>query len=116
MSELELDLDLGLGVLDHQLVDRDGRNCGNVDDLELSSLAEPGDAEVTEILVGGNAWRGRGALGRMCAALSGDAVHVPWSEVDEVTSVVKLKKASRELRLGLGDDRAARWLERIPGS
>ena len=35
MSE---DLDLGLGLLDHQLVDSDGRRCGNVDDLELEGV------------------------------------------------------------------------------
>jgi sporulation protein YlmC with PRC-barrel domain len=115
MSDTELDL--GLGVLDHQLVDRDGRNCGNVDDLELTTLSgADGDAEVKAILVGGNAWRGRGVLGRLFAALSGDAVHVPWSEVNEVGAVVTLKRPAAELRLGRGDDRAARWVKRIPGS
>jgi hypothetical protein len=112
----ERELDLGLGVLDHQLVDSEGRNCGNVDDLELSSLATEGDVEVTAILVGGNAWRGRGPLGRLLAAFSGDATHLPWSEVDQVSAVVKLRRTSRELRLGLGEDRAARLLERIPGA
>ena len=109
------EIDLGLGVLDHQLVDREGRHCGKADDLELAGL--PGDApEVTEILVGGNAWRGRGRLGRIAAALSGNAVHVPWSEVDDVSSVVTLKRTAQELRLGRGDDRAGRFVRRIPGS
>lgn len=109
------ELDLGLGVLDHQLVDRDGRNCGKVDDLELTGLSAD-DPEVAAILVGGNAWRGRGWLGKLAAALSGNAVHVPWSEVDEVSSVVTLKRSARELRLGRGDDRAARLVRRLPGS
>jgi sporulation protein YlmC with PRC-barrel domain len=108
-------LDLGLGVLDHQLVDSEGRNCGKVDDLELEGLSS-GEPEVSAILVGGNAWRGRGRWGRLAAALGGRAVHVPWSEVDEVSSVVKLKRPARELRLGRGDDRAARIVERLPGS
>ena len=30
------EFDLALGVLDHQLVDSEGRNCGNVDDLEIA--------------------------------------------------------------------------------
>jgi hypothetical protein len=111
----DLELDLGLGVLDHQLVDMDGRNCGNVDDLELKGLAG-GEPEVTEILVGGNAWRGRGWLGRACAALAGDATHVPWSEVEEVAAVVKLRRTAAELGLGRGDDRAARWVKRMPGA
>jgi sporulation protein YlmC with PRC-barrel domain len=109
------ELDLGLGVLDHQLVDSEGRNCGNVDDLDLSGLTT-GEPEVTEILVGGNAWRGRGLFGRLAAALSGNAVHVPWREVDEVSSVVKLKRTAPELRLGRGDDRAARLVRWIPGA
>jgi sporulation protein YlmC with PRC-barrel domain len=109
------EFDLGLGVLDHQLVDSEGRNCGNVDDLEIAgvSTAEP---EVIEILVGGNAWKGRGFFGRIAAALSGDAVHVPWSEVDEIGAVVKLKHTAQELRLGRGDDRAARFVKRLPGA
>jgi hypothetical protein len=115
MSGSDQELDLGRGVLDHQLVDRDGRNCGKVDDLELTGLSE-GEPEVAFILVGGNAWRGRGLLGRIAAALSGNAVHSPWSEVDEVSSVVKLKRSAQELRLARGDDRAARLVRRLPGS
>ena len=109
------EIDLGLGVLDHQLVDSEGRNCGNVDDLELTGLLD-GEPEVTEILSGGNAWRNRGWFGRLAAALSGNAVHVPWREVDEVSAVVKLKRSAPELRLGRGDDRAARLVKWIPGS
>jgi hypothetical protein len=109
------EIDLGLGVLDHQLVDAEGRHCGNVDDLELTGLTD-GEPEVAEILCGGNAWRGRGTLGRLAAALSGNAVHVPWSEVAEVSSVVTLKRTAPELRLGRGDDRAARLVDWIPGS
>jgi hypothetical protein len=109
------EIDLGLGVLDHQLVDSQGRNCGNVDDLELTGLAT-GEPEVAEILCGGNAWRNRGFFGRLAAAVSGNAVHVPWSEVAEVSSVVKLKRTAPELRLGRGDDRAATLIEWIPGA
>jgi hypothetical protein len=109
------ELDLGLGVLDHQLVDCEGRNCGNADELEIAGISS-GEPEVTEILVGGNAWRSRGLFGRIASALSGDAVHVPWAEVDEIAAVVKLKKTARELRLGRGDDRVARFVKRLPGA
>ena len=109
------EFDLGLGVLDHQLVDSEGRNCGNVDDLEIAAVSS-GEPEVTEILVGGNAWKGRGFFGRIAAALSGDAVHVPWSEVDEIGAVVTLRHTARELRLGRGDDKAARFVKRLPGA
>jgi sporulation protein YlmC with PRC-barrel domain len=109
------EFDLGLGMLDHQLVDSEGRNCGNVDDLEIAGVSS-GEPEVTEILVGGNAWKGRGFFGRIAAALSGDAVHVPWSEVAEIGAVVKLEHTAQELRLGRGDDKAARFVNRLPGA
>jgi sporulation protein YlmC with PRC-barrel domain len=108
-------LDLGLGVLDHQLVDSEGRNCGKVDDLELGPLGSP-EGEVLEILVGGNAWRCRGFLGRLAARLGGNAVHIPWSEVADVGSVVELKRTAQELRLGRGDDKVRPFVERLPGS
>jgi sporulation protein YlmC with PRC-barrel domain len=110
-----VEVDIALGILDHQLVDADGVNCGKVDDLELTGL--DGDSpEVVEILVGGNAWRSRGLLGRLAARLSGEAVHIPWSEVESVSSVVKLKQPASELRLGRGDRRWARVVGKVPGS
>ena len=109
------DVDIALSILDHQLVDGDGHNCGKVDDLEIAGL--DGDSpEVVQILVGGKAWRSRGHLGWLAARLSGDAVHVPWREVDSVTSVVTLKRAAAELRLNRGSDRWARLVGKVPGS
>jgi sporulation protein YlmC with PRC-barrel domain len=115
MSSTE-NIDLGLGLLDHQLIDSEGRRCGNVDDLELEGVRE-GEPRVTAILVGPPVWRGRGWLGRLAAFVSpGKTVRVPWEEVDEIEAAVRLKKTAQELRLGRGDDRARRWVERIPGS
>jgi sporulation protein YlmC with PRC-barrel domain len=109
------EVDIALGILDHQLVDGDGQNCGKVDDLEISGVG--GDSpEVAEILVGGNAWRSRGRLGRLAARLSGNAVHVPWSEVESVSSVVSLRRPAAELRLNRGDERWASFVRRLPGS
>ena len=109
------EVDIALGILDHQLVDRDGVNCGKVDDLELTGL-DGGSPEVSEILVGGNAWRTRGRLGHLASKLAGNAVHVPWSEVASVTSVVALKRAAGDLHLDRGDERWARLVGRLPGS
>jgi sporulation protein YlmC with PRC-barrel domain len=110
------DIDLGLGILDHQLVDVNGRRCGKVDDLELESVAE-GKPRVTAILVGGSAWRGRGRLGRLAARLGGGRlVRVAWADVDEVGASVKLRREASELGLGRGDDRARRLVAWIPGA
>lgn len=110
------EIDLGLGLLDHQLLDSEGRRCGKVDDLELEGVGE-GAPRVTAILTGPPAWRGRGRLGRLAAAIArGRLVRVPWEEVEAVESAVKLRRPAAELRLGRGDDRARPLVERIPGS
>jgi hypothetical protein len=92
------EIDLALGILDHQIVDVDGRRCGNVDDLELTGIRE-GPPSVEAILVG----RRR-------------HVWVPWSEVASVDSAVRLKRKASELRLGRWDDRARKWVSWIPRS
>jgi sporulation protein YlmC with PRC-barrel domain len=110
------ELDLGLGLLDHQLVDREGRRCGNVDDLELERVRD-GEPRVTALLVGPPVWKGRGWLGRLASFIaSGGTVRVPWEEVEKIDAAVHLRKTARELRLGRGDDRARKWVEWIPGS
>jgi sporulation protein YlmC with PRC-barrel domain len=111
----ELEVDLALGLLDHQLVDCDGRRCGNVDDLELDLGRDR--PRVEAILVGPPVWRNRGLLGRLLASMSSSRnVRVPWPEVEKVDSAVHLRKSASEYRLGRGDDRARRWVEWIPGS
>jgi sporulation protein YlmC with PRC-barrel domain len=110
------ELDLGLAVLDHQLLDREGRRCGNVDDLAIDG--GPGeDARVVALYSGPGAWRGRGFFGRVAASLGrGGAVRVPWEEVAEVKSHVRLKKTATEYGLGRGDDRIRPLIARIPGA
>jgi sporulation protein YlmC with PRC-barrel domain len=110
-----MEVDIALGILDHQLVDVNGRNCGKVDDLEISGL-DGGAPEVREIVVGGNAWRTRGRLGRLAARLSGNAVHVAWQDVESVTSVVTLRRSAEELRLNRGDERWSSLVGKLPGA
>jgi sporulation protein YlmC with PRC-barrel domain len=106
-------VDLALGLLDHQLVDVDGRRCGKVDDLDLEWHSK--ELRVAAVLAGPPAWRGRGTLGRLSARLGpGRTTRVPWAEVREIASGIHLRKSARELRLGHGDDRARPWLERFP--
>jgi sporulation protein YlmC with PRC-barrel domain len=109
-------VDLALGILDHQLLDSEGRRCGNVDDLELEGV-RAGAPRVEAILAGPPVWRGRGAMGRLAAALArGRTVRVPWSEVEKVDSGVRLKQPAETYGLGRGDTRARKLVAWIPGA
>jgi sporulation protein YlmC with PRC-barrel domain len=110
-------LDIGLHVVDRQLLDKDGRRCGNVDDLAI----EGGAGEVPEVvalLVGPGYWRQRaGWVGRLAGWIGGGGkVRVDWSEVERVDSAVRLKHDATSLGLGAGDDRLRPYLEKIPGA
>ena len=106
------ELHLGHNLLDHQLLDRDGRRCGNVDDLAIE------DNEVVAILVGPGYWPQRaGWLGRLAGWIGGSKrVRVPWAEVESVDSAVNLRKQAGDYGLGTGDDRVRPLLEKIPGA
>jgi sporulation protein YlmC with PRC-barrel domain len=110
-------IDLGLRVLDRQLLDVDGRRCGKVDDLAIEG--GPGEqARVVAILSGPDVWRQRaGWIGRLAARLGGHGrVRVRWEDVKEVGAHVELKRSASELGLGRGDDRLRPLLDRIPGA
>ena len=110
-------LHLGHNVLDHQLLDKDGRRCGNVDDLAIDG--GPGEVpEVVAILVGPGHWGARaGWIGRLAGWIAGgEKRRIEWGEVEKVDSAVHLRKDATELGLGSGDDRLRPYLARIPGA
>lgn len=110
------ELDLGLSLLDHQLIDREGRNCGNADDLELD-LEEPGGPRVAAILTGPQAWRARGRIARAAASLfpHGGFVRIRWEDVEKVDASIHLRRRAHELGLGEGDRVLGGLVERLPG-
>jgi sporulation protein YlmC with PRC-barrel domain len=105
-------LHLGHNILDHQLLDKDGRRCGNVDDLAVE------DAEVIAILSGPGYWPQRsGRIGRLAGWIGGSGrVRIPWDEVAKIDSAVHLRRTAPEYGLGEGDDRVRSLVERIPGA
>lgn len=116
-------MDLVYRVLDDQLVDVDGRRCGRVDDLEFDGdLGEP--PKLHAILSGSGTWHRRlprtfRSLGARIfgTGVSGDdVIRVPWSRVDDISSVIKLGAKARELGLAQGDDRDALFVGKLPKS
>ncbi|HST54351.1 MAG TPA: hypothetical protein VLJ42_00450 [Solirubrobacteraceae bacterium] len=116
-------MDLVYRVLDEQIVDVDGRRCGRVDDLEFEGrIGEP--LRVHAILSGSGTWhrrlprRLRGLAAKVFGTgVSGrDLIRVPWSDVDDISSVVKLRRKAREVGLGQGDARDSGFVAKLPGS
>jgi hypothetical protein len=111
------EIGIGLHVLDHQLLDKAGRRCGNVDDLAIEGGA--GEVpEVVAILVGPGYWGQRaGWIGRIAGWIGGGRrVRVEWADVRKVDSAVELRRGATELGLGRGDDRLRPYLDKIPGA
>ncbi|MFL6862438.1 MAG: PRC-barrel domain-containing protein [Allosphingosinicella sp.] len=97
---------------DLQIVDRDGCNCGIVDDVELEGRPG-GPLKVAALLVGPGAYAARlpGWAMRLVGWIGGrEAVNVPWTRVESITSVVHLNVTAAQAGLGKGEGRALRWL------
>jgi sporulation protein YlmC with PRC-barrel domain len=111
------EIDIGLHVLDRQLLDKNGRRCGKVDDLAIEG--GPGEVpEVVALLVGpGYGAQRAGRIGRLAGWIGGGRrVRVDWREVRKVDSAVELKRGATELGLGRGDDRLRPYVDKIPGA
>jgi sporulation protein YlmC with PRC-barrel domain len=116
-------MDVVYRLLDDQLVDVDGRRCGRVDDLEFEGdLGAP--PRLHAILSGSGTWhrrmprrlRGIGARVFGAGLVGEDVIRVPWEQVDEISSVVKLRAKASELGLAQGDDRDAIFVAKLPKS
>jgi sporulation protein YlmC with PRC-barrel domain len=102
-------------VLDHEIVDADGVPCGRVDDIELDWT--PNGPGVVALLLGPGAWVPRLPRPWRGAArwLFGRArVRIPWAEVEEVSTVVRLRSRAEQWGAGALDRRCGRWLARLP--
>jgi len=117
MTELRGDkIDIGLRVLDHQLLDSEDVRCGKVDDVLFEEGAD-GALMVTALLTGPRAQRRRLPkwLRRMAGWIGRDVEHrVPWEHVAAMSSVIELNRSAEELGLGDGDRRLRPVVERLP--
>jgi sporulation protein YlmC with PRC-barrel domain len=118
----------GLDLLDRQLVDRNDRLCGKVDDLELEREEGSSQLYVSAILSGPGALAyrlGRHRLGRWLQRVNafvfphpeGDPARIPFSRVVDIGDHVTLAADGGELATASGE----RWardhvISHIPGS
>jgi hypothetical protein len=108
-------LEAGLHLLDRQLIDKDGRLAGKVDDLELEFPSGGGPPTVTAILAGPGALSRRigGRFGAWLEAVAnrlrdGDDQHparVSFAVVKGIDSAIDLSVPKRELET----DRLEAW-------
>jgi sporulation protein YlmC with PRC-barrel domain len=90
-----------LSLLDHQMIDRHGRACGNVDDLEFETR-EDGSFELTAILAGPGVLANRLGWPRFAhwlRASAGDRgiYRIPFWRVAEIDSRIRLSVDDHEL-------------------
>ena len=102
-------------LLDLPIVDKDGRWCGVVDDVEFEGA--PGkEMRVKALLVGPGAYSGRmpGWLFWITRKIAGDRmVRLPPGEIADIGPVVKLKSTAQKVKLGHADDEVRPWIPRV---
>jgi sporulation protein YlmC with PRC-barrel domain len=105
-------------VRDLQIVDKDGRNCGICDDIELEG--GPGKAlRIKALLVGPGAYEGRVPtwLFWLIERIAGSRMtRVPWSAVDKISARIFLNVTGEEVGLRKVEDRWVRKLQKVPTS
>lgn len=101
-------------LVDLPLLDKDGRWCGVVDDIEFSG--GPGrETRIEALLAGPGAYQGRipGWTYWLVRKIAGDHVaRIPLDKVAAIGSAVKLKCAAEEVKLHMVEDRVRRWIPR----
>lgn len=101
-------------LIDLPILDKDGRWCGVVDDVELDGKAGK-ETRIKALLVGPGAYRGRlpGWAYWLTTRIGGDRMaRVPANEVAEVGAIVKLKSTAEKLGLHRVEDKVRGWIPR----
>jgi sporulation protein YlmC with PRC-barrel domain len=105
-------------LLDEQILDSEGRRCGRVDDIELKGRPP----RVSALLVGEGLYPRRlpAPLAKLARRLAGperwggNALRVPWEEVDRIEAAIHLRGKAEELGLGKGDNPENWMVRRLP--
>jgi sporulation protein YlmC with PRC-barrel domain len=101
------------GLLDLPILDKAGRYCGIVDDIEFDDGG--GGPRVKALLVGPGAYQGRlpAWVFGLIRRIAGDRVtRVPWDAIAEIGSAAVLKVPADELGLHRAENKVRRLIPR----
>ena len=101
-------------LLDLPLIDKDGRWCGVVDDVELQGSAGK-ETRIKALLVGPGAYKGRmpGWMYWVVRNIAGDRIaRVPVKCIDRIASAVHLNCTAEHLKLDVVEGKVRRWIPR----
>lgn len=105
-------------VRDLQIVDKNGKNCGICDDIELEG--GPGKPlKIKALLVGPGAYEGRipkWLFWMVCKMAGSRVTKVPWGAVDKISARIFLNVTGEEVGLRKVEDRWVRKFEKVPTS
>ena len=113
-------VDAALHLLDHQMLDREGRRCGNVDDLELEER-DDGTLVVVNILAGPGVLAERldhPRLGRWWrhATEAEDTIRIPMRDVTDIGADINLAVDADDLATAHTERWAReRVIDHLPG-
>ncbi len=100
-------------LLDLPLIDKDGRWCGVVDDVEFQGSAGK-QTRIKSLLVGPGAYEARMPVWMFALVrlIAGDRItRVPVERIDQIASAVHLNCTAEELKLHIVEDRVG---QKIP--
>lgn len=105
-------------LLNAQILDKDGNQCGKVDDIELTgAVGKP--VKITAVLVGVSAWNGKhkGFVRSLIAKIAGEqqTIRIPWKDIAENIPTMRLTKKGKELGFWERENKLEKWLAKIPG-
>ena len=99
-------------LLDLPLIDKDGRWCGVVDDVDFDGAAGK-ETRIGALLVGPGAYQARlpGWAFWLVRKIAGDRIaRVPYDQVDNIASAVHLRCSAEDLQLHQVEDEVRKWI------
>jgi|SRR6476646_8580422 sporulation protein YlmC with PRC-barrel domain len=102
-------------LLDLPIMDKDGRYCGIVDDVELSGSAGK-EMRLHALLVGPGAYEGRlpGWAFAVTRMIAGNRItRVPVNQIEKIHTVVTLKCRAEQAGLNAVENRVRGWIPKV---